>query len=265
MLIEYLQLGIKERRLYMDQDFLKAKAAKAALNYVHDGMCLGLGTGSTANKFIKLLAKRIEAGLNVQAVSTSQATSDLCADLGIKLYEVNDIPRLDLVIDGADELTADLQLVKGGGGALLREKIIAQFSNKLLIIADETKLVSHLGAFPLPIEINQFGAQLTASMCQQLFEGYGLEPKLAWRKNQQGELFITDGGHYILDVLLKSIGKLGELNEKLLSIAGVVEHGLFLNMADLALVATRKDGLVLLKRVDNSVISTYYDYKKIDL
>lgn len=239
----------------MDQDFLKARAAEAALNYVYDGMCLGLGTGSTANKFIKLLAKRIEAGLTIKAVSTSQATSELCADLGIALHDVNDLQKLDLVIDGADELTADLQLIKGGGGALLREKIIAQFSAKVLIIADETKLVSHLGDFPLPIEINQFGSQLTASMCSRIFENYGLQAKLAWRKNQHGDFFITDGGHYILDASLKSIVKLSELNEKLLAIAGVVEHGLFLNIADLAIVATRKDGLALLKRVDNSVIS----------
>lgn len=235
---------------------LKIQAAQKALSYVCEDMRLGLGTGSTANEFIKLLAKKVVNGLSIKAVSTSDATTKLCESLGIRLYDLNDLQRLDLVVDGADEIDEELRLIKGGGGALLKEKIVAQASDRVIIIADETKLVAKLGAFPLPIEVNRFAARVTAETCQQLFKKQGAVAKLSWRQTSGGQYFITDSGHYILDAALQTIEQPELLSESLLAIAGVVEHGLFLDIADMAIITGRKDNLKLLKKKMNNAIFT---------
>lgn len=220
----------------MSQDSLKQLAALEALNYVKDGMRLGVGTGSTINFFIKALAERVAAGLKIIAVPTSSRTEDLCKQYGIALSSLNDTPKLDLTIDGADEVSADCQLIKGGGGALLYEKIVAASSKDFIVIVDESKLVDKLGAFPLPIEVNSFGWVATKLSITELAASLNLPTTIELRMvNEQP--FVTDGGHYILDAHFKTIDNPIELSDKLLQIAGVVQHGLFINMAKKIIIA----------------------------
>lgn len=224
---------------------LKQLVASKALEYVENGMKLGLGTGSTANEFIKLLSNKIKNGLKIQAIATSKQTEDLCAELGIVLCDLSDLGKLDLVVDGIDEVTKEYGAIKGGGGALLREKIAAYASENVIFIADETKLVSNLGKFPLPIEIAKFGYVTTQELCAELFLAYGFENIiLLWRKDKNDELFVTDGGNYILDAMLHNIKNIEEVNVELLKIPGVVEHGLFLNVANKILLATTKGEVI---------------------
>lgn len=219
---------------------LKQLAALKALNYVHCGMNLGLGTGSTANEFIKLLSNKIKNGLEIKAIATSRQTEELCAKLQIKLYDLNDLIKLDLIIDGADEITTYRNAIKGGGGALLREKIAAMASTTKIIIVDESKLVKKLGAYPLPIEISKFGYESTKAMCAELLEDLGYKNfTLNWRKTINNELFISDGGNYILDAHLGVINNIENFDISLLKIPGVVEHGLFLNIASKAIIAMK--------------------------
>lgn len=226
---------------------LKREAANKAISYLKPAMKLGLGTGSTANEFIKLLAVEINKGLEIKASATSVQTEELCQDLGIKLYALDDLHKLDLVVDGTDEINMAKNAIKGGGGALLREKITAMSSAKVLIIADETKLVSHLGAYPLPIEISKFAYQTTKMMCKELLDKLGYNDiTMKWRTDSSNKLFITDGGNYILDVALQAIDSIDDLNMGLLSIPGIVEHGLFLNMVDHAIIAMEKGGVKIL-------------------
>ncbi len=145
----------------MDAKALKIEAARAALAHVRDGMRLGIGTGSTAEEFVRLLAEKVAAGMKIIGVPTSERTAALCAELGVGLSTLDETPELDLTIDGADEIDPDLSLIKGGGGALLREKIVAAASARMIVIADESKLVPALGRFPLPIEVNRFGLKAT--------------------------------------------------------------------------------------------------------
>jgi ribose 5-phosphate isomerase A len=147
----------------MDAREMKIKAAAAALDYVEDGMRLGIGTGSTAEEFVRLLAEKVASGFRVEGVPTSERTARLCLELGVPLKSLEDLPELDLTIDGADEVDPQLRLIKGGGGALLREKIVACASARMIVIADETKVVETLGAFKLPIEVNSFGLGATGS------------------------------------------------------------------------------------------------------
>ncbi len=220
----------------MDAREMKAKAAEAALAYVEDGMRLGIGTGSTAEEFVRLLAEKVHDGLNVQGVPTSERTARLCLELGISLKSLDELPQLDLTIDGADELDGDLTLVKGGGGALLREKIVAGASDRMIVIADESKLVAELGAFPLPIEINPFGLVSTRMAIDKVAARLGLSGSLSLRKAGE-ENFTTDGGHYILDASFGRIPDAEALAAELNFIPGVVEHGLFIHMASLAIIA----------------------------
>lgn len=224
---------------------LKKMAAAKALEYVENGMKIGLGTGSTANEFIKLLSEKIKKGLQIKATATSKQTENLCEELGIELFELNDLNKLDLVVDGADELTKDYNAIKGGGGALLREKITAYTSCEVIFIVDESKLVPQLGAFPLPIEITKFGYLTTQDLCKELFFNYNIENiSLLWRKNTKGEMFITDNGNYILDAGLHKIENEAELSSDLLNIPGVIDHGLFLNVATKIIVATTKGEVI---------------------
>ena len=220
----------------MDARQMKINAAQAALEHVEDGMRLGIGTGSTAEEFVRLLAEKVAGGLRVEGVPTSERTARLCVELGVPLKSLDELPILDLTIDGADEVDGSLRLIKGGGGALLREKIVAAASARMLVIADETKLVDTLGAFPLPIEINPFGQVATRLAVEKVASNLGLTGEMKLRQSGDG-IFTTDGGHYILDASFGRIPDAEALSRELNAIPGVVEHGLFINMAALAIIA----------------------------
>ena len=220
----------------MDARQMKIKAAEAALAHVQDGMRLGIGTGSTAEEFVRLLAEKVSNGLKVQGVPTSERTARLCVELGVPLKSLDELPELDLTIDGADEVDQGLRLIKGGGGALLREKIVAAASARMIVIADQTKVVETLGAFPLPIEINAFGQIATRIAIEKLASRTGLSGELKLRSSEDGP-FKTDGGHLILDASFGRIPDAEALARQLNTIPGIVEHGLFINLASLAIIA----------------------------
>ncbi|MBB4569782.1 ribose-5-phosphate isomerase RpiA [Rhizobium leucaenae] len=220
----------------MDARQLKIEAARAALAYVESGMRLGIGTGSTAEEFVRLLAEKVAAGLVIEGVPTSERTAKLCVELGVPLKSLDELPELDLTIDGADELDGALRLIKGGGGALLREKIVAASSARMIVIADESKIVETLGAFPLPIEVNPFGLVSTRILIEKAASRLGLSGALNLRQSGDGN-FMTDGGHFIIDASFGRIPDAEALSIELHSIPGVVEHGLFINMATLAIIA----------------------------
>ena len=219
-----------------DSDALKHHAAERALDYVTPGMRLGLGTGSTAAKFVDLLGAKVGDGLDVLCVPTSEATHSQADGLGIKLTTLEQTPELDLTVDGADELDGNLRLIKGGGGALLREKIVASASDRMVVIADESKLVQRLGAFPLPVEIVAFGWQATLNKVRALANEYGCEGEISLR-GTQADPFITDGGNYILDCAFGAIADPDGLAIALSVLPGVAEHGLFIGIASTAIVA----------------------------
>lgn len=218
-------------------DALKLAAAERALRYVEPRMKLGLGTGSTAAKFVDLLGQRVRDGLEIVAVPTSEATRAQAAALGIPLTTLDETPLLDLTIDGADELDGELRLIKGGGGALLREKIVASASDRMIVIADASKRVETLGAFALPIEIVRFGATATRNMIEMLAGDVGCHGTLAVRQNKDGSPFLTDGGNLIVDCAFGRIDDPEGLDDLLKVIPGVVENGLFLGLCDAAIVA----------------------------
>jgi ribose 5-phosphate isomerase A len=220
----------------MDAREMKIKAAAAALAHVEHGMRLGIGTGSTAEEFVRLLAEKVADGFKVEGVPTSERTARLCVELGVPLKSLDELPELDLTIDGADEVDEALGLIKGGGGALLREKIVAATSSRMIVIADESKLVDTLGAFPLPIEVNMFGLVSTRIAIEKTAARLGLSGELTLRQSGDGN-FTTDGGHYIIDASFGRIPDAEALSTQLNAIPGVVEHGLFLNMAALAIIA----------------------------
>lgn len=214
----------------------KIEAARVALDFVTPGMRLGIGTGSTAEEFVRLLAERVSAGLSIIGVPTSERTAALCDELGVPLATLDEEPELDLTVDGADEIDPDLSLIKGGGGALLREKIVAAASREMVVIADRSKLVETLGRFPLPIEVNPFGLAATRIAIGRAAAGLGLDGPVAIRMTKAGP-FVTDGGHLILDASFGRIRDTHALSKALHAIPGVVEHGLFLGMARAAVIA----------------------------
>jgi ribose 5-phosphate isomerase A len=218
----------------------KMQAAARALTYVEPGMKLGLGTGSTAAKFVELLGAKVKSGLDVICVPTSAATEAQARALGIRLTTLDACPELDLTVDGADELTAEVELIKGGGGALLREKIVASASSRLIIIADASKKVLTLGKFPLPVEVVQFGAQATAATIKELSASAGCFGEIRQRMGTDGKPFVTDNGHFIFDCAFDMIDEPDGLDMMLNMIAGVVDHGLFLGMAERAIIAGPK-------------------------
>ena len=224
----------------MTSDEQKLKAAAAALAYIEPGMKVGLGTGSTAAKLVDLLGARVRDGLAVVCVPTSEATAAQARRLGIPLTTLDDTPFLDLTIDGADELDSELRLIKGGGGALLREKIVATASDRMIVIADSSKLVKTLGAYPLPIEVARFGVEATRNMISALAAEAGCDGGLTLRTGRDGQPFVTDGGNYIFDAALKSIPDPEALDALLKLIPGVVENGLFLGIAWKAIIAGPK-------------------------
>lgn len=222
----------------MNAEQLKQKAAEAALDYVTEGMKLGLGTGSTANYFIKALGAKVANGFDILCVPTSIASQQLAQSLNIPLTTLDETPTLDLVVDGADELDAALNLIKGGGAALLREKIVAAASNKMVVIADDSKLVKHLGAYPLPVEVVPFGAYATVELMHKAIKDAGSAGQVTLRLLADGAPLITDGGHYIFDCALEKITNPKQLALNLNVIPGVVEHGLFIGLAQVAILAT---------------------------
>ena len=219
----------------MDQ--LKRQAAARALEAVRDGMKLGLGTGSTAKHFVELLGERVKAGLSVVGVPTSEATRADAVRCGIALTTLDDVDRLDLTVDGADEIDPSFNLIKGGGGALLREKIVASASDRMIVIADDTKWVEVLGRFPLPIEVIPFGLAATRRAIGKAFAQTGVSGQMVVRKDKNGHVFVTDGGHWIIDAHLGRINDAAGLAGLLTSIPGVVEHGLFIGLASMAVLA----------------------------
>ena len=217
-------------------DFQKQQAAERALDYVKPGMKLGLGTGSTAAKFVDLLGVQVSGGLDVVCVPTSEATRIQAEALGIELATLEEQPELDLTVDGADEVDEDLRLIKGGGGAHLREKIVAAASARMVVIADESKRVSKLGAFPLPVEIVPFGWRTTHSKVSETAAMNGCKGLVTLRGSQDNP-FITDNGNYILDCAFGEIDDPERTARQLSLIPGVVEHGLFIGLAHAAVIA----------------------------
>jgi ribose 5-phosphate isomerase A len=231
----------------MTADLWKQQAAEHALQLVEHGMVLGLGTGSTAAKFVAALGARVAQGLQVTGVPTSEATRALAEQVGIPLTTLDDRPMLDLTIDGADEIDLDLRLIKGGGGALLREKIVGMASERLVVIADSSKLVDTLGAYSLPLEVVRFGLAATRAMIEQVAAEAGCTGEVRLRMGPGGQPFLTDCGNWLVDCAFGSIPDPEALDELLHMVPGIVETGLFLGLADAALVAGA-DGLRLLER-----------------
>lgn len=221
----------------MGSDDLKMQAAARALEFVEPGMRLGLGTGSTAAKLVDLLGAKVKAGFDVVCVPTSEATRRQAEALGIPLTTLDETPELDLTIDGADELDDQLRLVKGGGGALLREKIVAAASDRMVVIADSSKVVETLGRFPLPVEVVRFGLAATRNLIEALAEEAGCQGTMTLRLGKDGQPFLTDSGNVILDCAFGSIPDPDLLDDALRLVPGVVEHGLFLGIADVAVIA----------------------------
>lgn len=204
----------------------KKAAADKAVEFIQSGMTVGLGTGSTAYWAIHRIAERMkDEGLQIEAVSSSKQSEELAIQLGIPIIPFAEVKSIDITIDGADEVDRDTNLIKGGGGALLREKIIASNSNWFVVIVDESKMVPTLGKFPLPIEIVPFAAELTIRRLEQL----GCRPVV--RMADQAT-FVTDNGNWIIDCHFDEITNPGELGEQIKTIPGVVEHGLFVQMAN---------------------------------
>ena len=215
-------------------DDLKESAALSALDLVQDGMRLGLGTGSTAARFVEALGQKVAAGLQVICVPTSEATRAQAMRLGIPLTTLDETPHLHLTIDGADEIDDQLRMIKGGGGALLREKIVATASDKMVVIADVSKLVETLGRFPLPVEVVRFGVPATHKLVAAIAAQAG---EIRLRQDRSGEPFVTDQGNVILDCAFGRIPEPEVLAFALKRVPGVVEHGLFLGIADAVILA----------------------------
>jgi len=226
----------------MSADLAKYNAALAALDFVKDGMVLGLGTGSTSAHFVRLLGERVRQGLRVKGVPTSEATRALAEQVGVPLLEISQVSGLDLDVDGADEIDPAFRLVKGGGGALLREKIVAAASARMVVIADESKWVDALGAFPLPVETTRFGFALTLERVRAALRdsGCACDDVMLRTSGKAKEPVITDGGNYILDAHAVRIADAEALAAALQGVPGVVEHGLFLGLADTVILGRDK-------------------------
>ncbi|MFQ5624688.1 MAG: ribose-5-phosphate isomerase RpiA [Paracoccaceae bacterium] len=238
-------------------DQAKCAAAARALDFVEPKMRIGLGTGSTAAWFLRLLAERIESeGLQITGVPTSGMTASMARELGIAITTLDDAGWLDLTVDGADEFDPHLNLIKGGGGALLQEKIVATASDRMIVISDESKAVETLGAFPLPVEIVRFGWETTRSFVEEVLEGSNVLGRTTTLRENRGQAFITDEGHFILDLHLRQIGDPRELGAQLVEIPGVVETGLFTDIADLVVVGS-SSGEVQLLDVEEEPLSGF--------
>ncbi|MET3683075.1 ribose 5-phosphate isomerase A [Alkalibacillus flavidus] len=225
-----------------NQSKQKVHAARKAIEYVEDGMVLGLGTGSTMDVFLDLLGERVQAGLQIKGVPTSVKTEQKAKQLGIPLTTLSDHPKLDLAFDGADEIDPDFQLTKGGGGSLLREKMVDVTAKQFIVVADESKMVNQLGAFPLPVEVVKFGWD---SIREQL-EALGCDAVL---REVDGLPFETDNDQFIIDCHFHQIENPHMLRDQIKSIVGVVEVGLFLDMTDIVLVGVDEEVIIYEKGV----------------
>jgi len=228
-----------------DQNALKRAVAAKALEYVQDGMKLGLGSGSTAEIFVELLAPRVRGGEKLLCVPTSEKTAALARKLGITMASLDDLAPLDLTIDGADEADRNLDLIKGGGGMLLREKIVAAASKKMVVIADETKLVPRLGKYPLPVEVVEFGHRSIAARLAVALKDAGYDDPAMTLRHRDGAVFKTDGGNVIYDIAFGAIQSAPKLATAISAVPGVVEHGLFVNIATTLLIAGPGDIAVI--------------------
>jgi len=219
-------------------DDLKRAAAARAIEFVQPGMRLGLGTGTTARHFVELLGERVRNGLAITAaVPTSLATLTLAGEAGLPLSTLDETPELDLTVDGADEIGPDLTLMKGGGGALLWEKMVAAASARMIVIADDSKWVPVLGRFPLPIDVVPFGLAATRRAVEAATAACGCPGPVVQRLTAEGQPFVTDGGHYVLDASLGRIADPKALAARLAEIPGLAEHGLFIGLASAAILA----------------------------
>ena len=225
----------------MANDQEKEAAARASLRFVEDGQVVGLGTGSTAAYFIKLLGEKVRNGMRVQGIPTSDRSRELAESLGIPLTTLDECQEIAVTVDGADEVDPQLRLIKGGGGAMLREKIVASATKRLVIVADETKQVPVLGKFPLPVEVIEFAQALVAKRIK------ALGAQVSLRKNADGTPFVTDERNHILDCRFGQIADADTLARQLSEMPGVVEHGLFIGMASVVLLA-RGSEIVELRR-----------------
>ena len=216
----------------MTQDEAKHAVARRAVELVEDGMRVGLGTGTTATMFIHELGERARGGLRVRCVASSEASASLARKLGIEVVPLEDMSQLDLYVDGADEVGPGLALIKGGGGALLREKIVASAAARFVVVVDSSKMVKTLGRFPLPVEVIKMALPLVKGKLEAL----GLHPRQRPAKNGDGP-YLTDEGNYILDCECVAITDPKRTAAEIRSVVGVVEHGLFIGMASLVLVA----------------------------
>ena len=235
--------------LESDSAALKRAAAERATEFVHDGMRLGLGTGSTVEPFLELLGQQVRAGLKVNCSATSERTALKAKSLGIPVSPLADLAPLDLTVDGTDEADRDFNLIKGGGGALLREKIVACASRRMMVIADRSKLVARLGRFPLPVEVTEFGHEVTAGKIQTALRdcGHGCLGIALRRKGDSA--YRTDGGNVIYDCALGNIAEPKSVADALKSITGVVEHGLFIDLATTLIVAHTTEQVDVMERI----------------
>jgi ribose 5-phosphate isomerase A len=225
----------------MANDEEKEAAAQASLRFIKDGQVVGLGTGSTAAYFIQLLGEQVKNGLRIRGIPTSDRSREQAARLGIPLATLDECQEIDVTVDGADEVDPELRLIKGGGGALLREKIVASATRQLVIITDMTKRVPVLGRFPLPVEVIKFAQAVVGKKIE------ALGAKVSLRREADGKPYLTDENNYILDCRFGEIGDADGLARELSDMPGVVEHGLFIGMASVVLVAKGSE-VVELKR-----------------
>ncbi len=221
----------------MTADEQKKAAAMAALEYVKAGSKVGLGTGSTANHFITALAEKVRGGFDVECVATSRASFQLASSLGLKMTTLEKQAHLDVTVDGADEFDGNFQLIKGGGGALLVEKIVATSSRYMVVIADQSKKVNALGKFPLPVEVVPFGVNATAWKIERALKLCDLKGKMQLRL-KDGKPFVTDSGNAIIDVTIGHIPEPRRLDNLIKSIPGVVDHGLFIDICGIIMMGT---------------------------
>ncbi|MBU1288938.1 MAG: ribose-5-phosphate isomerase RpiA [Alphaproteobacteria bacterium] len=230
----------------MANEHEKENAALAAMEYVEDGMTIGLGTGSTAKYFVEMLADEVADGLLVKCIETSEQTRALATSLGVPLIPFEQVERINLTVDGADEVDAQGHLIKGGGAALLREKIIANASDHMVVIADPSKQVERLGAFPLPVEVTPFGYTITAKKVFDVLCAAGIDrPRVELRKQPGSmELLVTDGGNHILDCHCGRIPDAEALAARLSNVPGVVEHGLFIGIARTVIIGNENGATV---------------------
>jgi ribose 5-phosphate isomerase A len=212
-------------------DEAKVMAARKSLEFVEEGMVVGLGSGSTATEFIRLLGECVKDGLKIRGIASSRASEELASSLSIPIIDFQISPVIDVAIDGADEVGPGLALIKGGGGALLREKIVASAAKRFIIVADSRKVVDRLGKFPLPVEVIKMASPLVSRKLEEL----GMRPVM--RRRTDGSAYVTDEGNFILDCECGEIDDPEKVAASIRRIVGVVEHGLFLNMAERAIIA----------------------------